>query len=186
MSYFFPIISRAATFRRSSDGHNSAIFHPILTFKYTKKISSSRRIDWWKDLSSISFRSDFHILSHYLPPVATWTTMAICSQNHTQIVSNWYVTYHAQPITQNRCEKKIVYHTPPLTKTNFVVRSPPGDALDSLAIRLLRTPVNRTFTQAPSSCSLQFNSNSIITSHSDRSPDRSPLRQITTSHLPHY
>ena len=110
----WPIISRAATFWQSLGGHNSVIFYPILTFKYIKMISSSRRIDWWKDLSSISFRSDFHILSHYLPPVATWTTMAIGSQNHTQIVSNWY-TYHAQPITQNRCWKKIVYHNPPLT-----------------------------------------------------------------------
>ena len=112
----WPIISHAATFMRSLSGHNSAIFYPILTFKYTKMISSSRRIDWWKDLSSISFRSDFHILSHYLPPVATWTTMAIGSQNHTQIVSNWY-TYHAQPITQNRCWQKIVYHN--LTLVNF-------------------------------------------------------------------
>ena len=109
----WPIISRAATFRRTLDGHNSAIFYPILTFKYTKMISSARRIDWWKDLSSISFRLDFHILSHFLPPVATWTTMAIGFQNHTQIVSNWY-TYHAQLITQNRYIFLNPYNTPPL------------------------------------------------------------------------
>ena len=102
----WPKISRAATFGQSLGGHNFVIFHPILTIKYTKMISSSRRIEWWKDLSSISFRLDFHIFSHFLPPVATWTKVAIGSQNHYQIVGNWY-TYHTQLITQNRyLEKK--------------------------------------------------------------------------------
>ena len=64
---------RAATFGQSWDGHNSAILHPIWTFDPTKMISSSRRIDWCKDLSSISFRLDFCFYGHFLPLVATWS-----------------------------------------------------------------------------------------------------------------
>ena len=109
----WPIISRAATFSWSPGRHNSVICYPILTFKYTKMISSSRRIDWWRDLSSISFRLHFNIFSHFLPPLATWTTLGARAQNHTQIVSNWY-TYHAQLITQKRhLEKKPSPPPPP-------------------------------------------------------------------------
>ena len=46
------------------------IYNPIWKNDHTKMISSSRRIEWWKDLSFkfISFRCDFGILSHFLPP----------------------------------------------------------------------------------------------------------------------
>ena len=40
--------------RRAWYGHNLAIFHPILTNEYTKMTSKSRRIEWNKNLSSIS------------------------------------------------------------------------------------------------------------------------------------
>ena len=63
------------TFGQSWDGHNLVILHPIWTFDPTKMISSSRRIDWWKDLSSISFRLDFCFLAtfcHWWPPGPWW------------------------------------------------------------------------------------------------------------------
>ena len=63
-------ISRAATFGQSWDGHNLVILHPIWTFDPTKIISSSRRIDWWKDLSSIYVRSKNWIFGHFWPKMA--------------------------------------------------------------------------------------------------------------------
>ena len=77
-------ISRAATFGQSLGGHNLVIFYPILTFDHTKMISSSRRVQWWNDLSSTSFRSDFVFLSHFLPPVATWATLGARTQKYPQ------------------------------------------------------------------------------------------------------
>ena len=38
-------IGQDATFARTFNGHNLAIFHPILTFDHTKMISSSRQIE---------------------------------------------------------------------------------------------------------------------------------------------
>ena len=66
--------SRVATFGQFLDGHyNSVILHPIWTSDPTKMISSSRRIDWWKDLSSISSRLDFNIFSHFWTHGPRWT-----------------------------------------------------------------------------------------------------------------
>ena len=93
-------ISRAATLGQSLDGHNLVIFHPILTFDHTKMISSSRRVQWCKDLSSISFRSDFGFLSHFLPPVATRATLGARTQKYPQIVGTC-PAYHPQLIAQN-------------------------------------------------------------------------------------
>ena len=38
-------MGQGATFARTLNGHNSVIFYPILTFDYTKMISSSRQIE---------------------------------------------------------------------------------------------------------------------------------------------
>ena len=88
-------ISRAATFGQSLGGHNLAISYPILTFDHTKMISSLRRVQRRKDLSYISFCSDFGFLSHFLPPVATWATSGTCP------------AYHHKLIAQNRCPSKM-------------------------------------------------------------------------------
>ena len=106
-------MSRAATFGHSLGGHNLVIFHPILTFDHTKMMSSSRGIEWWKDLSSISFRLDFGILSHFLPPVATWTTFGARTQKYPQVVGTC-PAYHPQLIAQNWYHRKNLSHTPPL------------------------------------------------------------------------
>ena len=45
---------------------------------------------------SISFRSDFGFLSHFLPPVATWATLGACRPKSTPRLS-----VLAQPITTN-------------------------------------------------------------------------------------
>ena len=91
-------ISRAATFGQSWDGHNLVILHPIWTFDPTKMISSSRRIDWLKDLSSISFCLDF-CFGHLLPLVATWTMMGARTQNYFQNVGTC-PTYPPQLVTE--------------------------------------------------------------------------------------
>ena len=54
MAILWPNIA-SATLAHASNGHNLAIFHPILTNEYTKMTSSSRRIECNKKLSSISF-----------------------------------------------------------------------------------------------------------------------------------
>ena len=108
-------MSRVATFGQSLGGHNLVIFHPILTFDHTKMISSSRGIEWWKDLSSISFRLDFRILSHFLPPVATWTTFGARTQKYPQVVGTC-PAYHPQLIAQNWYPRKNLSHTPPLSQ----------------------------------------------------------------------
>ena len=104
----------AATFGQSLDGYNSAIFHPILTNKYTKMIYSSRRIDWWKELSSISFGLDFGILSHFEPLLATWATLGRRAPNHLQKLGIGH-TYHPEPVSQNSYSQKNLYHPPPLS-----------------------------------------------------------------------
>ena len=58
----------AATLAQSSDGHNLVTLCPIWTNDHTKMIYSSRRIDWCKELSSISIGLDFDIFGHLLPP----------------------------------------------------------------------------------------------------------------------
>ena len=45
---------------------NSVILSPILTNKGTKMFYSSRRIDWWKDLSSNSFSCCFIFILAFL------------------------------------------------------------------------------------------------------------------------
>ena len=57
---------RVAIIDQYLDRHNFAILHPIWTNDPTKMIYSSRRIEWLKDLSSISFRSDFDIFGSFL------------------------------------------------------------------------------------------------------------------------
>ena len=106
-------ISRAAAFGQSLGVHNLVIVYPILTFDHTKMISSSSRVQWWKDISSISFRSDLGFLSHFLPPVATWATLGARTQKYPQVVGTC-PAYHHQLIAQNRCPRKIGHHTPPL------------------------------------------------------------------------
>ena len=106
---------RAATFGQSWDGHNLAILHPIWTFDPTKMISSSRRIDWCKDLSSISFRLDFCFYGHFLPLVATWTMMGARTPNHLQNVGT-SPTYPPQLVTENRVLQKNLNHPPPPLK----------------------------------------------------------------------
>ena len=44
---------------RPSNGHNSAIFHSILTFFFLKMLVFSRRIEWWQNQSVISYVLDF-------------------------------------------------------------------------------------------------------------------------------
>ena len=104
-------ISSAATFGQSLSGHNSTIFYPIWTFDHTKMISSSRRVEWWKDLSYISFRLEFDILSHFLPPVATWTTLCTRVQNYPEGVGTC-PTYQPQLIYENWCSGKNHYYAP--------------------------------------------------------------------------
>ena len=117
-------MSRAAAFGQSLGGHNLVIFYPILTFDHTKMISSSRRVQWWKDLSSISFRSDFGFLSHFLPPVATWATLGARAQKYPQVVGTC-PTYHHQLIAQNQSPRKIRHHTPPLSTLNQTYSAAP-------------------------------------------------------------
>ena len=45
MTNYLPKMGQDATFARTLNGHNSVIFHPILTFDHTKMISSSRQIE---------------------------------------------------------------------------------------------------------------------------------------------
>ena len=113
-------ISRAATFGHSLGGHNLAIFHPILTFDHAKMISSSRGIEWRKDLSSISFRLDFGILSHFLPSVATWTTFGARTQNYSQVVGTC-PAYHPQLIASKLISQKKSQPYPPLKLSIFIV-----------------------------------------------------------------
>ena len=47
MANFCSQINPDATFAATLNGHNSAIFDPILTFDHTKITSSSRGIEWW-------------------------------------------------------------------------------------------------------------------------------------------
>ena len=79
-------INGVATFGHSLGGHNSVIFHSIWTFDHTKIISSSRRVECWKELSSIFFRLEFGILSHFLPPMVTWTTLGVRVQNYPRLL----------------------------------------------------------------------------------------------------
>ena len=65
MALFWPDIGQDATFAPTLDAHNSANFHPILTFDTTKMTNSARRIAWRKKLSSISFGLDFSFLHHF-------------------------------------------------------------------------------------------------------------------------
>ena len=58
------------------DRHNFAILHPIWTNDPTKMIYSSRRIEWLKDLSSISFRSDFDIFGLFFDETLVSMRMA--------------------------------------------------------------------------------------------------------------
>ena len=60
--------TRVAIIDQYLDRHNFAILHPIWTNDPTKMIYSSRRIEWLKDLSSISFRSDFDIFGSFFGP----------------------------------------------------------------------------------------------------------------------
>ena len=60
--------TRVAIIDQYLDRHNFAILHPIWTNDPTKMIYSSRRIEWLKDLSSISFRSDFAIFGSFFGP----------------------------------------------------------------------------------------------------------------------
>jgi len=112
---------RAATFGQSLGGHNSVTLHPILTNDPTKMISSSRRVEWWKDLSSISFRLDFGILSHFLPLVATWTTLGVWVQNYPQVVGTC-PAHQPQPVSQNWCSRKNLSHTPPLRQLDHPIQ----------------------------------------------------------------
>ena len=41
MTNYLPKMGQDATFARTLNGHNSVIFHPILTFDHTKMICSS-------------------------------------------------------------------------------------------------------------------------------------------------
>ena len=61
----------AATLAQSLDGYNSVTLGPIWTNDHTKMIYSSRRIDWCKELSSISLGLDYDILATYSHLVAT-------------------------------------------------------------------------------------------------------------------
>ena len=45
MAYVWPKIGQDATFALNLNGHNSAIFYPILTFDHTKMSSSARQIE---------------------------------------------------------------------------------------------------------------------------------------------
>ena len=48
MNNYLPKMGQDATFARTLKGHNSVIFHPILTFDHTKLINSSRQIEFFK------------------------------------------------------------------------------------------------------------------------------------------
>ena len=45
LANFLPKIGQDTTFAPSLNGHNSAIFYPILTFDHTKMMSSAKRIE---------------------------------------------------------------------------------------------------------------------------------------------
>ena len=63
MAILWPKIGQRHFGARASHGHNSAIFHQILTNEHTKMTSSLGRIEWNKILSSISL---FYILVFWL------------------------------------------------------------------------------------------------------------------------
>ena len=71
---------RVATIGQSLDRHNFVILHPIWTNDPTKIIYSSRRIEWRKELSSISFRSDFGIFG---------SLFGLCPKNHGAFIVFW-------------------------------------------------------------------------------------------------
>ena len=83
----------------------------FLTFNHIKMISSSRRVQKWKETSSILFRSDFGFYSHFLPSVATWATFGTQTQKYPQAVGT-RPAYNHKLIAQNICPRKIGHHTP--------------------------------------------------------------------------
>ena len=80
-------------------------------------IGSSRRVEWGKDLSFISFHSDFGILSHILPPVATYATLGMLTQNYSQFVGT-YPTYHPISYLNIDTPKKYQPYPPPIKWTS--------------------------------------------------------------------
>ena len=81
---FWPKMSPTATLARPSDGRNLVIFHPILTFFFFKLLVFSRRIEWWKELSSISFGFGFGFWTPFLLRRLTWAILCAWTQNHYQ------------------------------------------------------------------------------------------------------
>ena len=94
---------------RTSHGYNLAIFHPILTNKYTKMTNSLRRIEWNKKLSSTSLL-EMLILGPVFAPRPQMGN--VVPQNYPQIVSTC-PGHHGQLISQN-CVLKKVRGEPPL------------------------------------------------------------------------
>ena len=86
-SQFQPKIGQDATFPPTLNGHNSAIFHLILTIEHTKIISLSRQIEWCKKLSSISFRLAFGFWPIFCSDASHVHMGSIAwSQNHPQVL----------------------------------------------------------------------------------------------------
>ena len=83
---FWPKMSPTATLARPSDGRNLVIFHPILTFFFFKLLVFSRRIEWWKELSSISFGFGFCFWTPFLLRGLTWAILHVWTQNYHQNV----------------------------------------------------------------------------------------------------
>ena len=79
MAILWPKIA-SATLARAWHDHNLAIFHPIVTNEYTKMTCSSRRIEWNKQLSSISLLLYFCFWTPFMLQDLTWAILYLWTQ----------------------------------------------------------------------------------------------------------
>ena len=86
---FQPKIGLDATFAPTLSGHNSAIFYPILTSDHIKMVSSPRRIEWYKQLSSFAF---FLVFGFLLQSLAWAVLRASC----------WYMSRPSPPAHRSK------------------------------------------------------------------------------------